>query len=272
MSGPPARPGRWESRLSWWVFRSLAPPLARPRTPAAPERLGPSEVVDIPRADGSGRLAATLFPVAEPRGVVLLFPPWLKWGRTYFHRHGRLEALREAGYTAVIVDFPGFGGTARSGGYYWRAVEDAMTWLEATYPGLPRHYWGVSSGGYWAHFVLSRRSGFTSAVFEDVAAHLLDWSSRIVPRGRPFYRLFRRLFPNAHRHLDARFHAPHLRVDRVAYVSGANDPGVLPDDTTALATAAGGRALIVADAEHLEGIKVAGADVLALALRTFAGN
>jgi pimeloyl-ACP methyl ester carboxylesterase len=271
-SVPPAPPSSFETWVSWRLFRALAPPLARQRTPRTPKKLGPSERVDVPRADGTGRLTATLFPVEDPRGVVLLLPPWMKWGRTYFHRHGRLEALRAAGYTAVIADFPGFGGSDPPAGFYHHAVEDACRWVVERFPDLPRHYWGVSSGGYWAHFALARHSGFTGAVFEDVSPHLLEWSWKTRPLGRPFYLLFRALFRRTYRYLDARRHAPHLKVERVAYVSGENDPGVRPEDTRSLAAAAGGEALVVPAAAHLEAIKEAREDVIALALATFEGK
>jgi hypothetical protein len=134
---------------------------------------------------------------------------------------------------------------------------------------LPIHVWGVSSGGYWAHPVLSATDEVSGAMFEDVALHLTDWGWRMVPALRPGYLLFRHLFVRAYRFLDIRRHAAALRVSAAAYVSGERDPNVLPEETGELARLAGARCLIVPGADHLASIKIANAEVLELALDTF---
>jgi len=274
---PPTRPGPREERGSQWLFFALAPSLPRLEQPAPPDYLAPFRTETIPRRDG-GVLSATFFPISTrastpARGAVLLLHPWLKWGRAYFHRHGRLEALRAVGYHALTVDLPGFGKSDPTRGRYFDlTLEDALEHLERRCPGLPLHVWGVSAGGYWMHPVLSRRRGVASAFFEDVSPHLLEWSWRVAPLGRPCYATFRLLFRCGYRYLDLRRHAPHLRTRRVAYVSGADDRGVRPEDTRALAERAGAPHLLIPDADHLDAIKKAPRAVVDLALQTFAGT
>jgi pimeloyl-ACP methyl ester carboxylesterase len=292
MSGPirregaaPRRPPPWEERASQWLFLFLSPKLPRLAPPDPPAGLAPFELDTVGRRDG-GVLSATFYPAAHggshgrggrARGAVLLLHPWLKWGRAYFHRYGRIEALRAAGYHTLTIDFPGFGDSDPTDGTYFdRAVEDALVHLRTMYPGLPVHVWGVSSGGYWMHPVLSRRNGLggkgvAGAFFEDVSPHLLEWSWRMAPLGRPFYALFRLLYGRGYRYLDLRDHAPHLQARRLAYVSGALDPGVRPRDTRALAERAGAGHLLIPGADHLDSIKQAPKAVVELALRTFEG-
>ena len=280
---PPRRPGPREERASQWLFFALAPSLPRVESPEPPEALAPFEMETVRRRDG-GVLSATFYPAARrgssgsarsARGAVLLLHPWVKWGRAWFHRHGRIEGLRAAGYHALTVDFPGFGDSDPvRGTYFDRAVEDALDHLQAKCPGMPVHVWGVSSGGYWLHPVLSRRgvagrNGVAGAFFEDVSPHLLEWSWRMAPLGRPFYATFRLLFRRGYRYLDLRGHAPHLRAHRLAYVSGALDRGVRPEDTRGLAKRAGAPHLLVPGADHLDAIKRAPEAVRELALRTF---
>lgn len=277
-TAPPRRPSPWEERASQWLFFALAPSLPRPEQPEPPAGLAPFELETVRRRDG-GVLSATFYPAVGDgspektdgaRGAVLLLHPWLKWGRAYFHRYGRIEALRGAGYHALTVDFPGFGNSDPvRGTYFDRAIEDALVHLRTKCPGIPVHVWGVSSGGYWMHPVLSRRNGVTGAFFEDVSPHLLEWSWRMAPLGRPFYATFRLLFRRGYRYLDLRGHAPHLQARRLAYVSGARDPGVRPKDTRTLAERAGAPHLLVPGADHLDSIKQAPEAVVGLALRTF---
>lgn len=264
---PPPRPPRWQEHLSSRLFRVLSPRLERREAAPPPPHLEPFERFWVPRA--GGRLAATWYPArCEARGAVLLVHPWLEWGQAYFHRRGRLETLRRAGYHALTFDLSGIGASDRPAGFYDRDVEAALEALEGRAGGLPNHLWGVSSGGYWGHVVLSRQRSVSGAVFEDVSPHLLEWSSRTYPHWRLAFGTFRRLFPASYRYLDLRRHAPLLEVRRAAYVGGARDPGIPAAETRELAELAGARCLLVAEAGHLEAIKRAPRDVLALALAT----
>jgi pimeloyl-ACP methyl ester carboxylesterase len=276
-TAPPRRPSPAEERRSLWLFLALAPRLPRVEQPPPPERLAPFAPVWIERPGRRGRLTGTWYPAeGPPRGAVLLLPPWLEWGQSYFHRRRRIERLRAAGYHAMSVDFPGFGGSGPVDGYFDRDVADALGDLARRAPQLPLYLWGVSSGGYWSHPVLSNGAaartggrGVAAAFFEDVSPHLIGWASRTAPWARPFHRLFRTLFPDAFRFLDLRLHAPALQVETAAYVSGEADHGVPPGHTRELAAAAGAENRIVPGAGHLEAIKRATGEILDLALSTF---
>lgn len=266
---PPRRPSLAEERVASLLFVALAPRRAtRPLEPT-PAGLQPFDELRLARTVGDGTLAAVRFAATgAARGGVLLLHPWLAWGRTYFHRRGRIEALREAGYEVLVPDFPGFGSSGPPRLFFDRGVEDALAAFAALLPGRPLHVWGVSSGGYWAHPVTSR-GGFAGAFFEDVSPHLHEWSWRQMPWGRPFYLLFRFALPRAYRFLDMRLHAAVRAARAATYVSGALDRGVQPADTRALAEASGGEAVVVEGAGHLDAIRVDGQRLLALALATF---
>lgn len=267
---PPPRPGRWEERAGGALFRALAPRLEGEAIPETPAALAPFEELSLPRRRGPGVLTATWFPQpGETRGGALLLHPWMPWGKAYFHRRGRIASLREAGYGVLALDLPGFGGSHPSPGFYDSAVVEGLEALARWVPGRPLHVWGVSSGGYWAHLALSGRLGVAGAFFEDVSPHLLEWSWRTAPWGRPCYVLYRFALPRAYRFLDARRHAAVRAVPAVAYVSGERDRGIRPEDTHALADAAGAERFVVPEAEHLGSIKRAGPEVIAAALATF---
>jgi pimeloyl-ACP methyl ester carboxylesterase len=234
-----------------------------------PAELLPFERLAIPRPGRAGTLDATWYPAPDARGAVLLLHPWMALGQAYFHRRGRLQALRAAGYHALTFDFPGFGESAPPAGLYDRDVDDALAALAARAGGLPLHVWGVSAGGVWALTLLSRRDGVAGAMFEDVSPHLIGWSRRTAPWFSPFYHVFERALPRAYRFLDLRRHVPYLRVRSVAFASGALDRGITPADTEELARGAGGKCLIAADAPHLGAIKRAPREVIGLALATF---
>ncbi|HEX2164130.1 MAG TPA: hypothetical protein VHM02_09295 [Thermoanaerobaculia bacterium] len=264
-----SRPPLPRERAALRLFRALSPRLPCFELPTPPPRLEPWEEVEVPRPGRTGTLRATWFPAeGGAGGAVLMLPPWTAWGSSYFHRRGRLEALRRAGWSALTLDFPGFGDSGPAEGLFDRDVEDGLAELARRAPGGPLALWGVSAGGYWAHPVLARRDGVAGAFFEDVSPHLFEWSARVRPVFRPMFLLFRLLFPAVHAFYDMRRHAGAFRVARSAHVSGALDPGVRPEDTRELAERAGGRWLVVPGARHLEAIKAAPEQVIALGLET----
>lgn len=218
-----------------------------------------------------GHLDATWYPAAaSPRGAVLLCHPGLPVGQAYFHRRGRIEALRAAGYHALAFDLSGYGASSPVDLFWDRDVEAALGVLEARAPDLPRHVWGLSMGGYWAHFLLSRRDGVLGACFEDVTSNMWWYGTR----GRPLRRLGIALtapfIRSAMRWMDVpTVHAPHLSVKAVSYVAGEKDVGVPLDEARRLAAAARGRLHVVPGAIHLESIKRDPGGVIACALATF---
>ncbi len=271
---PPSRPPAAQESAAIRLFLALSPRLPWVAQPDPPDELRPCEEVAVPRPGGRQPLAGTWYPAVAAgaadaaRGAVLLLPPWLAWGRSYFHRRGRIEALRASGYHVLTLDLPGRG--RRIAGFFDRDIEAGLGELRRRAGSLPLHVWGVSAGGYWAHPVLARTDSVAGAFFEDVAPHLIEWSWRVAPLGRPFYLFFRHVLRRSYRYLDMRRHAEAFSLRAVTYVGGAKDEGVHPDDTRDLATRARGRCHIVDRAGHLEAIKLANQEVLALALETFA--
>ncbi len=266
----PERLPDWQEAVAGRLFRALAPRL-RGRRPRVPRRLAPFYRCSVPRPLG-GELRATWFPAGggvPARGAVLLAPPWHEWGQAFLHYYGRIEALRAAGYHALTFDPAGLGESGAPVGLADRDLEAAILELRRRAPGMPLHFWGVSFGGYWAHPALTRTDAICGAVFEDVAVHLIDWSKRMIPAGWPCYLFFQKVLRSAYRYLDLRRHAPHLRVGAAAYIGGGRDRGVPGTDTRELARLAGGRALVIPEADHLEALRKARDRVSSFVLETF---
>ena len=266
----PPRPRGLQGRLAFFFLHAFAPRVPRVPPVDPPAHFAPFERFDVSRPDGGDPLHATWYPSTGPaRGAVLLAHPWLRHGQAYFHRYGRIPALRAAGYHALTFDLPGFGGSGRARGFWDREIESMFDVLARRAPGLPWHYWGVSSGGVWGHVLLARRDGITGAMFEDVTPHLLEWSWNAQPAGRLAYLGYRTFLRAGYRFLDLRRHAPFLRVRAVAHAVGGRDPGIPLADARALAAAAKSDLLVIPDAGHLDAIRQAPEAVIALALRTF---
>ena len=266
------RPPRWQEKLGSRLVHALAPRIRQGGPTQPSEHFAPFEHFEIPRRNRLGHLAAIWYPATgEPRGAVLLAHPWIQVAQGYFLRQGRLEALRSRGFHAMTFDLGGLGASPPPAGFYDQDLTAALGALRQRAGDLPRYFWGVSAGGYWAHLVL-RDSGIRKAMFEDVSPHLLEWSWRMVPRSRPAYLVFRYGLRQAYNYLDARKHAPHLGVAGAAYVGGEKDRGVPPQETRRLAELADGKCRIVPKAGHLASIKLDRKAVLDLALETFQEN
>ena len=91
----------------------------------------------------------------------------------------------------------------------------------------------------------------------------------MAPWGLPCYAFFRHCLRASYRFMDLRRHASHLRVRAAAYVSGGRDRGGPGAETAELARLAGARCRRVPEAGHLESIKLAGEEVIRIALATF---
>src|SRR5262245_31643579 len=131
MSYPP-RPSAWEERAATFMLRRFGPRLPHLAPVPPPRLLAPFESFAIPRQERGGHLAATWYPAGGPaRGAVLLIHPWIEWGQSYFHRRGRIAALRRAGYHALTFDLSGFGDRARPAGLHDRDVADPLAALRA---------------------------------------------------------------------------------------------------------------------------------------------
>lgn len=274
--GPPRRPSPGLEPFAHWLLSALAPELP-PLVPASPNpRLQPFEgvLIERRRAGCEGFLSGFWFPAdGEARGAVLMVHPWLHWGQGFLHRRGRVETLRQHGYHVLTFDLSGFGHSApRVSRFHDLDVEDALLYLQRRVGELPCHLWGVSAGGYWSHIVLSRFEGVRSAVFEDVPQSLLQWSWRMSPRGRPFYWFYRHFLPAPYRFLDQRYHAPFLKLQRVAYIGCEGDAGAPMAETRRLAKLAGGSCLGVPGVGHLGALVGARQEVFDLVLETFDGT
>ncbi len=263
--------------MAFFLLHALAPRVPRAAPVDPPESFAPYERFDAPHALREAPLHATWYPALDEsgavresaRGAVLMAHPWVRWGQAYFHRYRRIPALRAAGYHVLTFDLPGFGGSGRVRGFWDRDIEQMLDVLARRAPGVPWHFWGVSSGGVWGHVLMSRCEAFAGAMFEDVAPHLLEWSWQTAPAGRPFYFFFRTVLRRAYAFLDLRRHAPLLRARALAHVVGARDAGIPLVAARRLAELAQSELLAVAGATHLEAIRFAHDEILALALRTF---
>lgn len=270
MKSPPPRPGRVEESLARFLLLAASPPL-RYRAPAAPSaNLGSGRPFCTAKRRGIGAIEGDLFRRSdETRGLVVFLPPWVPQGGSWFYRHGRVEAVVDAGYDALVVDLPGVRRGRRGPGFFDREIGALIADARDLARDAPLFLWGVSSGGYWAHFALSGGVLVDGAVFEDVAAHLLTWAHREAPQWAHFYRVFERFLTRAWPFLAVSAHAPTLGVGRGLWISGELDRGVLPEETRLVAQAAGGESMIIAGAGHLGAMRVAPARVLEAAIGLF---
>lgn len=239
----------------------LADVFAQPQDPPPPE--WGAQPFGIPRAAG-GVLAALLFPVEAPRGVVILAHPGIAPAKGYFHRGDRIPFLRALGFHVVTFDHGGFGESDAIQGLYHREWADVLAWARRRFPDLPLHAWGVSLGGYFAHHALAAdERGVESAIFEQVAPDLLAYRVKGQPIVRAGKLLSSVLAPEASRWLPAHGHALHAKAERTLYVSGEADQGVPLAEARRLVRAASplARHHVVPGAGHLEAWKLGGAAV-----------
>ncbi|MEM1181217.1 MAG: alpha/beta fold hydrolase [Acidobacteriota bacterium] len=267
------RPSTWVELAGQGLLKALSPKLPTVPTAPPPAALEPATDFEIDRTEAPGRLAATWFPAdgETARGVVLLLHPWHGRGQAYFHRHRRIPVLRDAGYHVMSFDFGGIGASGPTRRHFAdRDVLDAVRVAKGRAGERPLHLWGVCLGGFYGCLAMLEATEVDSAFFEDVTPHPLTWSRRRAPWGRPAYRFFQTALPSAYRFLDLFEQAPRLSGRPTAWVSGAWNDTVLTQETREIARRAGGRALIVDDAKHLECMRRGRGSMVELALGTFA--
>lgn len=256
---PPEPPLIEEYAISWVIrrvlFRDIIPEPAR----SPPKDLGPHETVRIPRAHEEGTIDAVLFPADDAKGLCILAPPGLPYGKSYFWRGPRIPALRDAGWNVLTFDWSGFGATPPTRRLSHVDAGDVLDWSAAHSDRLT--WWGVSIGGYWAHLALTRphTPDIEALVWEECCSDLLRYGFRTARQQR-VARLARRSFPNAAAFLPAIAHAPYLPTERAFYIGGADDHLAGPWSAPDLAEAARLRvphvdAHLVPDAGHLECLK-----------------
>jgi pimeloyl-ACP methyl ester carboxylesterase len=248
----PRRPSpRSERVLGDILYRVYLRRLSRaPQDPPPPE--WGAQPIGLVRSTG-GVIAALHFPVAQPRGVLLLGHPGIPPAKGYFHRSDRIPLARSLGLAALTFDHGGFGESDDPTSGYDLEWADVLSWAQKRYPGLPIHAWGVSVGGYFLHHALSaRRDEIASAIFEEVSPDLLLYGERTPLKIARL--LAKGAMPDAMRWFPAEAHAPFVQAERVLYVQGGSDKGIPLAHAERLWHAAGplAKRYLVDDAAHLE--------------------
>jgi alpha-beta hydrolase superfamily lysophospholipase len=161
----PALAGQRHAFIEWLMRRMFAPVFGwRDPNP------NPAERVSIPGLDASVLEAAVMVCEAtQPRAVVLLCHPFLRYGKSYFLVNGYAGWLRDAGCHVVAFDFKGFGGSTLAGVCFADDVKAAADWARARFPGLPVHLLGTSFGGFHAVHAIARHGAMVdAAIFDSV--------------------------------------------------------------------------------------------------------
>ncbi|MGY2375331.1 alpha/beta hydrolase [Pseudomonas sp. SDO524_S393] len=135
--------------------------------------------VEVAR-DGS-RLEGTTqrTDVMQPRGVVILCHPFLKYGMHYFFENRFDQVILEQGYHVVTFNFKGFGGSTIGGRAFAEDVLAIARKVSRDNPGLPIHLMGWSFGGYHvAHALAQDATPFTCAVLDSVPVSMRSYFTR----------------------------------------------------------------------------------------------
>lgn len=141
----------------------------------------------VPSGDGSRLEGAWLEAKGEPRGVVVLCHPFLKYGLHYYVRNGLADALAGAGFHVVLFNFKGFGRSEFAGLAFHDDVLGAIAFARRRSPGLPVHVLGSSFGGFHAVHALARSDGAAQhAVIDSTPLRATDFF-----RAGPVARAFR---------------------------------------------------------------------------------
>ncbi|WP_033727706.1 alpha/beta hydrolase [Pseudomonas cremoricolorata] len=115
----------------------------------------------------------------QPKGVVMLCHPFLKYGMHYFYENELDRAFVEQGYHVVAFNFKGFGRSSIGGHAFADDVLAIARRVSRDYPGLPIHLVGCSFGGYHlAHALARDHTPFTSAVLDSVPLSVRSYFTR----------------------------------------------------------------------------------------------
>lgn len=224
------------------------------------------------RREAGGVLAAILFPVPSPRGIVLFGHPGIPPAKGYFHRSDRIPFVQSLGFSALTFDHGGFGESDAATRLYHAEWADVLAWARRRFPGVPVATWGVSLGGYFLHHALARDTGVHAAIFEEVSPHLLHYRGDARSATQKLGAALAGRLPGA-TWFPAENHALHVRADHVLYLNGARDHGIPRDHARRLVAAAGPLAQhhVVDGAGHLESWKLGGDAVRAAVGKTLLG-
>lgn len=135
--------------------------------------------VEVSR-DGSRLEGASVRTTAmQPRGVVMLCHPFLKYGMHYFFENKLDQAFLDQGYHVVAFNFKGFGRSTIGGHAFADDVLAIARRVTQDNPGLPVHLVGCSFGGYHlAHALARDATPFTSAVLDSVPVSVRSYFTR----------------------------------------------------------------------------------------------
>lgn len=212
----------------------------------------PHERVSIEGNTGA-TLAGRYFPVARPRGVVVLAHPDLRYGQHWFVQSGWVDFLHDAGFDALTFDFAGYGESRGGSTYFMADVVGAAQFARRRAGGRPVHVVGVSMGAFAAANASPRLDFVDALVLESPYPSFNAWYGRGTRKAA--MGIFDRVFPRTAALLRADRNLAHAKPRRILVVAAAHDD-VTPARLSQTVARAGPpdrtRYLEVARARHLE--------------------
>lgn len=192
----------------------------------------------------------------NPRGVVMLCHPFLKYGMHYFFEN-RIDAeLAAHGYHVAMFNFKGFGASTIGGHAFADDVNSIARRVAREFPELPIHLLGCSFGGYHLSHALARDSRlFASAVLDSVPLTVRSYFTRGLLRHAMRWISGSRLaVPTGTCSIDQSLR--HVRGLPLAYLYGSDDRYIPKESVDALVDCVEGMQVIAFDGcKHLEGHK-----------------
>lgn len=206
-----------------WLMRRMFAPVFGWRDPDAHA----AERASIPGLDASVLDAAVVVSATDqPRAVVLLCHPFMRYGKSYFLANGHARWLSEADCHVVAFDFKGFGGSTLRGICFADDVKAAADWSRTRFPGLPVHLLGTSFGAFHAIHAIARHGALVdSAIFDSVPMSIAVFFDRGVV-GTLMRRISRSRWARPTGTHSLFESLPALRDIPCLYLFGGNDPYV----------------------------------------------